>query len=114
MGPEWHDGTIGKREELSLGYMNAIRKANEHNFRSIAMAGISMGSFGFPTDLCAKILMNCVYNYANTREHLMENSQKVLSAVDQICITDRDEGTVKIFEKELDKRVRKRDRKSVV
>ena len=87
--------------------MNAIKKSNEYSFRSIAMPAISTGRFGFPKHLCAKILVNCAYDYANTRELVLETSEKVVASVDQIHFTDKDDEVVKHFEKELEKRIRK-------
>lgn len=62
---------------------NSYRKAQEFNLKSISLPAISSGIFGFPKDLCAKIIISETKSYIDS-----ENTQlKVIRFVNYDSLT---------------------------
>jgi O-acetyl-ADP-ribose deacetylase (regulator of RNase III) len=59
VGPVWHNW--GDEDQLlALAVSNAIRIANEHNIKTIALPAISTGIFGFPKERGAQVIVQAV------------------------------------------------------
>jgi len=72
--------------------LNSLKRADELKLTSIAFPAIGTGVGGFPTDECAKIMIDVARNFVPQAE----NVKTVIFAL-------LDEGSYDIFEKELQK-----------
>lgn len=79
-------------EKLALAIRNSLEKADELGLNSIAMPAISTGIYGYPLQICAKIMKDELKRFARKRKNL----KKVI-----VCLyDDRAYRTFKeIFEK---------------
>jgi O-acetyl-ADP-ribose deacetylase (regulator of RNase III) len=98
VSPIWNGGDMGEEERLALAVVNALTKADEYNLTSIAVPSISSGSFGFPVERCAHIMVK------NTLEYFDVNPN---SNITLIKFVNMDAQTVKIFKHELERVLRK-------
>jgi O-acetyl-ADP-ribose deacetylase (regulator of RNase III) len=55
VGPVWHGGHRGEREQLASCYRRALALAEEHGLASLAFPAISTGAYGFPIDEATRI-----------------------------------------------------------
>jgi O-acetyl-ADP-ribose deacetylase len=55
VGPVWQGGGVGEDALLASCYRNALRLAEEHGLRSIALPAISTGAYGFPIERATRI-----------------------------------------------------------
>jgi O-acetyl-ADP-ribose deacetylase len=60
VGPVWQGGGAREAELLAAAYDAAIRLAEEHGVRSIAIPAISTGIYGFPLGPATKIAVGTV------------------------------------------------------
>ena len=104
VGPRWdfknnrrlHDGEETKEERLlKYAVTNALREAMQYN--SIAIPAISSGVFGFPRDLCAKVILDAVLDFCH---------KNPMSKLLDIRLINIDTPTVQAFEKEMKTRFR--------
>jgi O-acetyl-ADP-ribose deacetylase len=58
VGPIWSGGNDGEPRLLESAYASAFRLASENRFRSVALASISTGIYGYPVDLAAPIALS--------------------------------------------------------
>lgn len=81
-------------EKLALAIRNSVEKADELGLKSIAMPAISTGIYGYPLEICAKIMKEELKKFAKRRKSL----KKVI-----VCLyDDRAYRTFReIFEKSL-------------
>ena len=102
VGPKWDveakelvdDGEETKQERLlKLAVTNALKKAMKYS--SIAIPAISSGVFGFPRDLCAKVILDAVVDFCD------ENPMSKLS---EIRLINNDSATLQAFKEEMKKR----------
>jgi O-acetyl-ADP-ribose deacetylase (regulator of RNase III) len=98
VSPIWNGGDNGEEERLALAVVNALTKADEYNLNSIAVPSISSGSFGFPAERCAEIMVR------NTLEYLDRNSD---SSINLVRFVNMDAQTVRVFKHELERVLRK-------
>jgi O-acetyl-ADP-ribose deacetylase (regulator of RNase III) len=61
VGPRVGEGDEDRK--LSSAVRSALALADRHGLKSIALPAISTGSFGFPMDRCARILLTEVQRY---------------------------------------------------
>ncbi|RMH21873.1 MAG: macro domain-containing protein [Acidobacteria bacterium] len=61
VGPRMGEGDEDRK--LASAVRSCLALADRHGLKSIAMPAISTGSFGFPMDRCARILLTEVYRY---------------------------------------------------
>jgi O-acetyl-ADP-ribose deacetylase (regulator of RNase III) len=101
VSPIWNGGDNGEEERLALAVVNALTKADEYNLNSIAVPSISSGSFGFPAERCAEIMVR------NTLEYLERNPGSNLNLV---RFVNMDAQTVRVFKHELERVLRKENR----
>ena len=99
VGPRWDfkakrladEGEETKQERLlKFAVANSLREAM--TCRSIAIPAISSGVFGFPRDLCAKVILDAVLDFCD------KNPMCTLSDIRLINI---DSPTVQVFEEEM-------------
>jgi len=93
VGPIWGGGKRGEELYLQVCVRNCLDKAEELGYQSIAMPAISSGIFGFPKDLCAKVMIEAVIAFLDEKA----GSQTLR----EIHFTNFDEVTTKLFEQEL-------------
>ena len=105
VGPKWDtaaeiirkNGTKTLKERvLETAIRNCLKKAA--SLRSIAIPAVSSGQFGFPRDLCAKVILDTVVDFckANPTCNLSE-----------IHLVNHDSPTVKVFVDEMRNRFAK-------
>ena len=98
VGPKWEirglhrsKGKKTKEEKhLHFAVMNALKEAKD--FRSIAIPAISTGIYGFPRDLCAKIMMDAALEFSEKNPG---------SSLSEIHFTDTDDASIKEMVKEM-------------
>ena len=102
VGPKWSHAAEKKRQKEEVTqeerYLKqAIRNvlAEAKHLTSLAIPGVSCGIYGFPRDLCAKIILNTVLEFCE------KNSNCRLS---EIHLIDKDDQTVQAFEGEFKER----------
>lgn len=61
VGPQMGEGDEDRK--LQSAVRASLALADRHGLKSIAMPAISTGTFGFPLDRCARILLTEVYRY---------------------------------------------------
>ncbi|MCX7680914.1 MAG: macro domain-containing protein [Anaerolineae bacterium] len=62
VGPVY-DGTPRSAELLASAVRAALRLADEHHIRSIALPAISTGIFGYPMDQAAQVMIRTIIEY---------------------------------------------------
>mgnify|MGYP002620327761 CR=1 FL=1 len=67
--PVWMGGA--NDEEIKLGecVINALKKADELKLTKLAVPSLSSGAFGFPRDICARILVSKCMEYFDKNEN---------------------------------------------
>lgn len=91
VGPMMGEGD--EDDKLRHAVRSSLRLAVEKGFKSISMPAISSGTFGFPKDSCAKILVQ------ESKSFLEENQDTPIEIV-EFCIFDDE--TLRYFRKEFD------------
>ena len=71
-GPRQGEGD--EKRKLKNATLNSLRIADENNLRSITFPAISTGIFGFPIDLCVKIMLDTTVDYLKGATCLKEIS----------------------------------------
>jgi O-acetyl-ADP-ribose deacetylase len=90
VGPRWGEGD--EEAKLRSAVRNTLKTAEERKFSTIAMPAISAGIFGFPKDLCARIIM------AEIASFIGEDS-----AIKEIGIYLIDPQIIDVFSAEMDR-----------
>lgn len=80
VGPVWRGGGHGEDQQLANAYRNSIRRAAEHNLRTVAFPNISTGIYGFPRERAVDIAIAAV------REALAE--APTIEQVTFVCFDD--------------------------
>ncbi len=88
VGPRMGEGDEDRK--LGSATLNSLALADSKGLKSIAFPAISTGIFGFPTQECAKVMLEVTCNYLSSHRHL----QRVV-----FCLFDR--AALSIFEKQL-------------
>jgi O-acetyl-ADP-ribose deacetylase len=60
VGPVWQGGNAGEDVLLENCYVNSLKLAATHHFKTVAFPNISTGIYGFPKDRAAGIAVNTV------------------------------------------------------
>lgn len=88
VGPQMGEGEEDRKLQSAIRASLAL--ADRHGLKSIAMPAISSGSFGFPLDRCARILLTEVYRY-------LQGGTKI----ERVVISLIDDPSFEIFKREL-------------
>lgn len=98
VGPKYKDGKSGEEEKLRSAVNSALDVADKKKLKSIAIPAISSGIFGYPMADSAKVIVNAVMDYFNTKKKAKEEThlEKVV-----FCLLDKD--AFDYFAKELGK-----------
>ncbi len=91
VGPKMGQGD--ENYKLRQAVLSALKLASERGFKTISMPAISAGSFGFPKDECAKIMLE------ESKRFLREFNDKTTIILIEFCILDDD--TLEFFKKEF-------------
>lgn len=88
VGPVWHGGEAGEPEALREAVTNSLAAASELAAGSVAFPAISSGIFGFPKELCARIMVDAALAFFELRPE---------SSVREVRFTNIDRPTVAVF-----------------
>lgn len=61
VGPRWGEGS--ERGKLANATLRSLQLAEENQLKSIAMPAISVGSFGYPVENCAIVMLNEIVDF---------------------------------------------------
>jgi O-acetyl-ADP-ribose deacetylase len=70
VGPRWGEGA--EEAKLRSAVKNTLKTAEEKRFSSIGLPAISAGIFGFPKELCARIIVEEILSFINEASPLRE------------------------------------------
>lgn len=93
VGPRWGEGD--EEAKLRAAVQGSLRRAEELGLRSIALPALSTGIFGFPKDRAARVLLQAVQDYLESRPE---------TSLALVRIVLYDEPTVQAFEEAWDER----------
>jgi O-acetyl-ADP-ribose deacetylase (regulator of RNase III) len=65
VGPVWKGGERGEAELLTSCYESSLKRAAEHDIRSVAFPAISTGAYGYPLKLATAIAINSVRRFTS-------------------------------------------------
>jgi len=107
VGPQWRQGQGhgelgGPEVVLQMAMRNILEKAAKLGCKSMSVPAISSGIFGFPRDLCAKILFDVCLAFLEEQDQAVKKGGAM--KVVEIRFTNFDEPTVSVFEKEFQSR----------
>ncbi len=88
VGPRMGEGDEDRK--LQSAIRSSLALADRHGLKSIALPAISTGSWGFPMDRCARILLTEVYRY-------LQGGTKI----ERVVVSLGDDETFEIFKREL-------------
>ena len=94
VGPVWDGGTIGEEALLSGAIQSALRLADEHRLKSIAIPAISTGIFGYPKPLAIPTILQAILWYLDDHPG---------SSLQDVRICDRSAAAIILFVDEAQK-----------
>lgn len=94
VGPKWHGGNEGERDQLMACYYNTLTLAQKSGIRSLAFPSIATGAYRYPVDEAANIAITTIKQYLSIHKH----------AFDEICFVFIDEKTREAYDKVLESR----------
>jgi O-acetyl-ADP-ribose deacetylase len=86
VGPVWHGGGNGEREQLATAYDSCMRVALEEKLRTIAFPSISTGAYGFPVELAAPIALSTVHVFLKTWPESFDEVRFVLFSTEALQV----------------------------
>ena len=89
VGPRWGEGD--EERKLRNAVVNSLTLATSRGLKSLSMPAISAGIFGFPKDLCARIMIGETVNFIVGHE----------TSIREINFYLMDRDIIQFFEKEL-------------
>ncbi len=63
VGPVWRGGQAGEAELLASAYRTSLRLAAEHGARTVTVPAISLGIYGYPHGLGARVALEAVVEH---------------------------------------------------
>ena len=94
VGPTMGEGN--EDEKLSKAINSCLELGLQQGFKSVSIPAISAGTFGFPKDRCAKILVSETFTFLER----LDNLSKILRMV-EFCLQGND--TIEAFQNEFNK-----------
>ena len=88
VGPQAGEGDADRK--LASAVRASLALADRHGLKSLAIPAISTGSFGFPMDRCARVLLTEVYRY-------LQGGTKI----ERVVVSLRDDDAFETFKREL-------------
>ncbi|MBR9937630.1 macro domain-containing protein [Oscillospiraceae bacterium Marseille-Q3528] len=85
VGPMWHGGYSGEKEQLADCYHNALLLAVENNCHSIAFPLISSGIFGYPKEEAWEVAINTILAFLASKEDYGMNV--IISVIDDDALS---------------------------
>ena len=67
-GPVWHGGTQGEAELLTACYTNSLKRAVEHDLKSVAFPLISSGIYGYPPIEALTVAVTSIKKFLQTHD----------------------------------------------
>ncbi|OGW57212.1 MAG: Appr-1-p processing protein [Nitrospirae bacterium RBG_16_43_8] len=92
VGPGMGEGD--EDNKLKNAVINTLNLASEKGLKSVSMPAISSGTFGFPKERCAKILVN------ESADYIRKNPQSTLEII-EFCVYD--DNTMEHFKGEFER-----------
>jgi O-acetyl-ADP-ribose deacetylase (regulator of RNase III) len=93
VGPIWRGGGAGEAELLASAYRTSLRLAAEHGARTVSLAAISCGIYGYPVDQAARIAIDTVRDVLDTEP----------SSIERVTFVLFSQGTHDVFEAALNR-----------
>jgi len=84
VGPVWHGGTNGEKENLAACHENSLRLAALNNLQSISFPAISTRAYGYPIELASSVTLNSI------KEELNRSGNRGLKEIRFILFTTGD------------------------
>ena len=78
VGPIYRDGTRGEAALLASCYRRCLEVAAEHGIRSVAFPSVSTGAYGYPIEPAAKVAVEAVVSFLNSRPDAFDAVKWVL------------------------------------
>lgn len=72
VGPVWHGGTHGEKEDLASCYRRSLELADEAGCESIAFPLISSGTFGYPREEALRVAEETIRKYLADHDSNMD------------------------------------------
>ncbi|KAL4427507.1 hypothetical protein ABPG74_015210 [Tetrahymena malaccensis] len=101
VGPIWEDGNSNEKEELARCMKTILEEAQKYELKTLSIPAISSGIFGFPKDLCAKILLSETQN-------LLKSQYSDYFKEIRFCNFDNE--TVQVFIQEFENQFEKKEK----
>ncbi|KAL5021121.1 hypothetical protein ScPMuIL_000276, partial [Solemya velum] len=92
VGPRWQGGDNLEKDSLGTAVYRALCESNDNHYKSIALPALSAGVYGFPSRLCAQVIVGAIKDY------LADNNP---SSVMEIYLCDVKNNTVFNFKEAL-------------
>jgi len=92
VGPYWRRGKNNEKILLEKAVNCCLQEADIRNLQSISIPALSSGIFGFPKDLCAKILID------SSKKYLQKHDNDSKSTLKEIRLVNFDDYTCSVFE----------------
>lgn len=72
VGPKWHGGNNGERDQLIACYYNTLALAQKSGIRSLAFPSIATGAYRYPVDEAAHVAITTIRQYIALHKHVFD------------------------------------------
>src|SRR4030095_8028901 len=103
VGPRYKDGKSGEAEKLASAVKNSLEIAEKKKLKSVAFPAISSGIFGYPVMKGAKVIVDTIVDYFNSKK-----KEKQESTITKVVLCLFDDDTFNNFVKETEKHFKKK------
>lgn len=102
VGPRYKDGKSGEAEKLASAVRAALEIAEKKKLKSVAFPAISSGIFGYPVPESAKVIVDAIADYFNSKK-----KEKQDSNIEKVVLCLFDDNSFDNFVKEVDNHLKK-------